>query len=51
VTVEMRLLPFDLYTLRWATAWHIAPLGGRYLPVRISYGTEGVSEVELLKLQ
>lgn len=51
VTVEMRLLPFDLYTLQWATAWYIAPLGGRYIPVRISYSTDAVSEVELLKLQ
>lgn len=51
VTVEMRIAPLDLYSLRWGEAWHIAPLGGRYLPVRISYSTEGTSEVELLKLQ
>lgn len=51
VTVDLRLWPFDLYALNWAKAWYIAPLGARYLPVRISYSTEGNSEVELLKLQ
>lgn len=50
ITVKMRLGAYFLASLDWSRAWYVSALGGRYLPVKISYNSDGISEVELLKL-